>query len=127
MKKQYKSLYPHPVKGKNSRTLNYCGIRCTLEVLGGKWKLLILTHLFRSPVRYADIRKTIPEISERMLVLSLKELEAHGLINRRELSSTPLLVEYAISEYGLSVQPVVEMLHQWGEKHITQYGDLLLG
>jgi DNA-binding HxlR family transcriptional regulator len=127
MKKQYKSLYPYAVPGENGRPVNYCGIRCSLEVLGGKWKLLILVHLFKSPLRYQAFRTAIPEISDRMLAASLKELEEHGLVVRRELPEARPAVEYAVSEYGQTVRTVAEVLFNWGERHIDRCGDLLFG
>jgi len=127
MKKQYKSLYPYPVPAPDGRPVNYCGIRCSLEVLGGKWKLLILTHLFKSPLRYHALRTAIPEISERMLVASLKELEEHGMVTRHAMAGSPPRVEYAVSEYGQTVRPVVEVLYGWGEGHIARCGNLLFG
>jgi DNA-binding HxlR family transcriptional regulator len=127
MKKQYKSLYPYHVPAPDGRPVNYCGIRCSLEVLGGKWKLLVLTHLFRSPLRYHALRAAIPEISERMLVASLRELEEHGLVTRHETAGSPPRVEYAVSEYGQTVRPVVEVLYNWGETHIARCGNLLFG
>jgi DNA-binding HxlR family transcriptional regulator len=126
MKKQYKSLYPLPVPGQEGLSINYCGVGCALDVLGGKWKLLVLSHLFRSSLRFSEIRKSVPGISEKRLASALKEMEQHGLVVRSELLGSRPAVVYSVSEYGQSVRPVVEVLFAWGENHLARFGHLLL-
>ncbi|MBD2768392.1 helix-turn-helix transcriptional regulator [Hymenobacter sp. BT664] len=123
MKKQYKSLYPRNVAVEQGRPLNYCGIRCCLEVLGGKWKLLIIAELFGGTRRYSVLKRAIPEISEKMLISSLQELEFHAIVVRKVVEAVPPQVEYSLSAYGQSVSPVLETLLGWGEGHISQYSD----
>lgn len=122
-KKQFKSQYPRNVEVEKGRPLNYCGIRCSMEVLGGKWKLLIVAELFKSVKRYSELKKSIPEISEKMLVSSLQELEHHNIVVRTVINTQPPQVEYSLSVYGQSVRPVIETLFGWGEGHITKHSD----
>jgi DNA-binding HxlR family transcriptional regulator len=122
-KKQFKSLYPRTVEIEKGRPLNYCGIRCSMEVLGGKWKLLIVAELFKGKKRYSELKRSIPEISEKMLISSLQELEHHNIVVRTVVEAIPPKVEYSLSKYGQSVRPVLETLFGWGEGHIKKHSD----
>ena len=121
-KKQFKSLYPRETVI-NERPINYCGIRCSLEVLGGKWKLLILAELSKGSSRYSVLKDSIPEISEKMLIESLKELEANGIVSKMENEKGK--TTYALSPYGISVLPLLKTLYEWGENHIHNYSHIL--
>ena len=122
-KKQFKTLYPRNIETVNGRPLDYCGIRCSMEVLGGKWKLLIVAELFKNKKRYSELKRSIPEISEKMLISSLQELEHHNIVVRTVVEAIPLQVEYSLSKYGQSVRPVLETLFGWGESHIKKHSD----
>jgi DNA-binding HxlR family transcriptional regulator len=119
-KKQFKSLYPRTVEVEKGRPLNYCGIRCSMEVLGGKWKLLIVAELSKTTKRYSELKRSIPEISEKMLISSLQELEHNNIVVRTVVEAIPPQVEYTLSNYGQSVRPVLETLFGWGEGHINK-------
>lgn len=95
------------------RTLN-CPVRTTLHVLGGKWKLLILSCLLEEPRRYGELRRLIPEITEKMLIQQLRELEEHGIVSRTVQQQVPPRVDYALTEQGRLAQPVFEALLGWG-------------
>jgi DNA-binding HxlR family transcriptional regulator len=122
-KRQFKTLYPRNIEIANGRPLDYCGIRCSMEVLGGKWKLLIVAELFKRKKRYSELKRSIPEISEKMLISSLQELEHHNIVVRTVLEAIPPQVEYSLSKYGQSVRPVLETLFGWGEGHIKKHSD----
>ena len=122
-KKQFKTLYPRNIETVNGCPLDYCGIRCSMEVLGGKWKLLIVAELFKGKKRYSELKRSIPEISEKMLISSLQELEYHNIVVRTVVEAIPLQVEYSLSKYGQSVRPVLETLFGWGESHIKKHSD----
>jgi DNA-binding HxlR family transcriptional regulator len=122
-KKQFKTLYPRNIETGSGRPLEYCGIRCSLEVLGGKWKLLIAAELFKGKKRYSELKRSIPEISEKMLISSLQELEHHNIVVRTVVEAIPPQVEYSLSEYGLSVRAVLETLFAWGDGHILKHSD----
>ncbi len=121
MKKQYKSLYPKNVEVEDKCIINYCSIRCTMEVLGGKWKLLIVTSVFKKSMHFSDVKKTIPEISDKMLNDSLKELELHDIIKREIDTENASKSMYQLTSYGLSTKPLVDVLYAWGENYMPQY------
>ncbi len=124
MKKQFKSKYPVDlsIKDENGRPINYCGIRCAMEVLGGKWKLLIVASLAKAPLRYSELKRSIPEISEKMLTRSLQDLELHQLVCKNA-DATP--ANYQLTPYGQTVIPLLQSLFDWGEKHIELHHDLI--
>ena len=121
MKRMHKSA----LLTEGGKPVNYCGVRCSLEVLGGKWKMLILSALITAPRRYADLRRALPDISEKMLIASLKELEEHQLVDKHVEYSIPVKVSYALSDYGQRVRPVLATLYEWGQAHIAQHSDVL--
>ena len=90
----------------------------TLELLSGKWKLLILSLLrSESPMRFSTIERALETITPRMLSKELKELEQNELIERRVYPTMPVTVEYALTEYGRSLEPVMIALSKWGKNH----------
>ena len=98
---------------------NYnCSVEATLEVLGGKWKTLILYHLTDQTLRYNSIKKLIPNISYKVLTSQLKQLELDGLIHRVDYEQVPPKVEYSLSEYGESLRPVLASMCKWGSNRI---------
>lgn len=121
-KRIHRSQYPRMVYA-GGRPLNYCGIRCSFEVLGGKWKMLIISMLVDRPLRYSEIRRAIPEVSEKMLISSLQELELHEIVTRTVLDAVPPQVEYSLTDYGRTVMPAVRALYDWGERHISLHAD----
>ncbi|MDR6121060.1 DNA-binding HxlR family transcriptional regulator [Bacillus sp. SLBN-46] len=99
-------------------------VEATLEVIGGKWKSVILCHLTHGKKRTSDLKRLMPNITQKMLTQQLRELEADGIINRIVYNQVPPKVEYELSEYGWSLQGILDSLCAWGEKHITKvYGD----
>jgi DNA-binding HxlR family transcriptional regulator len=99
-------------------------VEATLEVIGGKWKSVILCHLTHGKKRTSDLKRLMPNITQKMLTQQLRELEADGIINRIVYNQVPPKVEYELSEYGWSLQGILDSLCAWGEKHITRvYGD----
>jgi DNA-binding HxlR family transcriptional regulator len=95
-------------------------VQATIQVLGGKWKLLILWHLKDEPKRYSELKRLIPKVTEKMLIQQLRELEGDGLISRTTLTETPLKVEYAFTAYGETIKPVIEAMCEWGRKHLSR-------
>jgi DNA-binding HxlR family transcriptional regulator len=95
-------------------------VQITLKVLGGKWKLLILWHLKDNDRRYSELKRLIPEITEKMLIQQLRELEGDGLVRRTVFSEVPPKVEYSFTEYGRSLEPVLQTLCNWGEQHLKR-------
>jgi DNA-binding HxlR family transcriptional regulator len=95
-----------------------CSITYTLSVVGGKWKWLILYKLFHNGVqRYGELKGSIPSITHKMLSQQLKELAAEELILRKEYHQIPPKVEYALTEKGATLIPILELMSQWGAKN----------
>lgn len=94
-----------------------CEIEAVLAIVGGKWKLPILWHLRKGVLRYAELRRRLPGISERVLINQLRELEADGMVHRTQYPEVPPRVEYALTEKGCSLTPVLTILAEWGREH----------
>lgn len=100
-----------------ARILRNCGMAYTLNVIGGRWKGTILFSLLKGRMRYNELRKAIPGVSERMLVAQLRELEEHGLVQRTVFPEVPPRVEYELTEMGRSAKAMLQCMSDWGNKH----------
>ncbi|MBC1457789.1 winged helix-turn-helix transcriptional regulator [Listeria newyorkensis] len=99
-------------------------VEATLEVIGGKWKCVILCHLTHGKKRTSELKRLIPSITQKMLTQQLRELEQDGIINRIVYNQVPPKVEYELSEYGQSLESILSALCNWGDGHIERvYGD----
>lgn len=98
----------------------YCPVRTTLNVLGGKWKLLVLSCLLQGPRRYGELRRLMPEITEKMLIQELRELELDGLVARQVYQQVPPKVEYHLTALGQQVHPLFESLISWGQGYLQR-------
>jgi DNA-binding HxlR family transcriptional regulator len=95
-----------------------CPITAALDVLGGKWKIFILMQLkHREVLRFGELKKLIPNVTQKMLAQQLKELEDAGLVHRQVYPVIPPKVEYRLTAHGQTLKPVLEQLHQWGTRH----------
>lgn len=94
-----------------------CPVAFTVDVIGGKWKSLILFHLMSGTKRFNEIRRLIPDITQRMLTLQLRELETDGVIHREIYREVPPKVEYSLTELGNSLAPLVSAMREWGAVH----------
>lgn len=100
-------------------------VEATLEVIGGKWKCVILCHLTHGTKRTSDLKRLMPAITQKMLTQQLRELEQDGIVNRIIYNQVPPKVEYELSEYGWSLKPILDSLCNWGEVHIRkEYGNI---
>ncbi|GAP98044.1 winged helix-turn-helix transcriptional regulator [Leptolyngbya sp. NIES-2104] len=95
-------------------------VQATLKVLGGKWKLLILWHLKDQVRRFSELKRLMPEITEKMLIQQLRELEKDDIVHRNVYPDVPPKVEYSFTEYGRSLEPVLQVLCNWGEAHLDR-------
>jgi DNA-binding HxlR family transcriptional regulator len=93
----------------------YCLIEAAMEVVGGKWKLAIVNHLFAGALRFGELRRALPGITQRMLTRQLRELEADGILRRTVYPQVPPKVEYALTAIGFSLQPIAGQLESWGQ------------
>ena len=94
-----------------------CPVYITLDVVGGKWKPIILWHLKDKILRFNELSRLVEGITQKMLTQQLRELEADGLIGRKIYPVVPPKVEYSITEHGKSLRPVLKAMGDWGEKH----------
>lgn len=99
---------------------NGCPVESTLQVISGKWKSVILYHLFKNKVvRFNDLEKKINGCSKRMLALQLKELEADNLIEKKIYPVIPPKTEYRLTEFGKTLEPVIMTMAAWGQHYNT--------
>ncbi len=105
------------VISKEACSKSISGVRDTLYVVGGKWKLPIVSALVEGPLRFGELQKVLEDITPKVLSKELKELEINLLINREVQDTKPVTVAYSVTEYGKSVLPVTETLVQWGLNH----------
>lgn len=98
-----------------------CGVEACLEVIGGKWKGVILHYLMTNPVlRFSEIQKLKPNLSPRILTAQLRELEHDGIIVRKVYPVVPPKVEYSLSRTGESLKPVIKSMREWGDAHLIR-------
>ena len=96
----------------------YCTVELTLQVIGGKWKPIIIHRLgHEGTLRFSEVKRSIPNITQKMLTQQLRELEADGVVHREVYPQVPPKVEYSLTELGKSVMPVIENLSVWGQKY----------
>jgi len=103
-----------------------CTTSIAMELIGGKWKSVILIYLINGKKRYSELRKLISIITERTLSLQLKQLEKDGLITRKVYTKKPpLKVEYALTPFGETLVPVLTMIAEWGKTVADERGEIV--
>jgi len=95
-----------------------CGIDAAMDVIGGKWKVLILWALAQRPCRFGELRRELPGITEKVLAAHLRELEADGIVHREDHDEVPPRVEYSLTPLGVSLNKALEPLGAWGREHV---------
>jgi DNA-binding HxlR family transcriptional regulator len=105
----------------------FCPVEVTMSIIGGKWTAPILWYLRGKTLRYNELKKLLVTISEKVLIKELKSLQRVGLINRKSYPEVPPRVEYALSDYGKTVVPLVELISKWGEAHSKKFGKVVDG
>ncbi|WP_159949563.1 helix-turn-helix domain-containing protein [Rhizobium sp. 18065] len=103
-----------------------CGLDAALAVMGGKWKPLILFHLAHEARRYGGLRRAIGNVSDKMLIQQLKELEADGIVERFDFKEIPPKVEYSLTPFGQTLAGALKPLCAWGVDHMTEVEKLML-
>lgn len=98
-----------------------CPVATTVQLIGNKWKLLILRNLLSKTQRFNEIRKTIPGISQKVLTDNLRSMEEDGIITRTVYAEVPPRVEYSLSDLGKTMRPIIKAMEIWG----TGYQDLV--
>ncbi len=103
----------------------HCALDVTMAYIGGKWKSIVLWYLRKGEKRFKDLKKHIPQITEKMLSLQLKELEQDGIVTRTVFAEVPPRVEYKLTEHGKSLIPMLEEMAKWGRAKGEREGKLL--
>jgi DNA-binding HxlR family transcriptional regulator len=96
-----------------------CGLEAALDVVGGKWKPIVLYHLAPGARRFGELRRMVTGISEKMLIQQLREMERDGIVNRHDFREVPPRVEYALTSFGVSLIVALGPLCEWGTKHMA--------
>ena len=94
-----------------------CPVQTTVQLIGSKWKLLIMRNLLVRPWRFNELRKSLEGISQKVLTDNLRQLEEDGIITRTIYPEVPPRVEYALSELGESMRPIIKSMEEWGRKY----------
>lgn len=100
----------------------HCALDVTMDYVGGKWKSIVLWYLRKGPKRFSELKKHIPQITEKMLSMQLKDLEQAGIISRAVFAQVPPRVEYALTEEGQTLLPMLEAMAAWGRYMGKKYG-----
>lgn len=102
-----------------------CAVEAAIGILDGKWKSIILWHLLTEhTLRFSEIRKRIPNVTQRMLTNQLRELEEDGIIHRQVYPQVPPKVEYSLTPLGMSLREILMALKAWGDEHMDLYGQV---
>jgi DNA-binding HxlR family transcriptional regulator len=97
-----------------------CPVERTLEVIGGRWKVLILRELFPGVKRFGQLHRALHGITQKMLTQQLRELEEDGIIHREVYLQVPPKVEYSLTPLGESLKPIIDAMHEWGIRHLNE-------
>jgi DNA-binding HxlR family transcriptional regulator len=103
--------------------LERCPVELTLDVVGGKWKPLIIFYLSQQPRRFGELRRLIPRITQQMLTLQLRELETDKIVHRAVFAEVPPRVEYSLTDDGRSLAPILDAMLAWGIRRATHASD----
>lgn len=97
-----------------------CPVEATLDVIGGKWKGIILFHLLSGKKRFNELQRLMPGITQRMLTRQLRELEDDGIVARKAYQQIPPKVEYSLTAFGSTLKPIILAMRDWGEQLIQR-------
>ncbi len=104
------------LKGKEYR----CTVEVTLQIIGGKWKSVLLWHLSHKTLRFSQLQRRLPDCTQKMLTQQLRELEADGMIHRQVYAEVPPRVEYSLTPRGVSVVPILGLMCDWGKVFLAE-------
>ncbi|MGH9497663.1 MAG: winged helix-turn-helix transcriptional regulator [Terriglobales bacterium] len=100
----------------------YCPVKLTADIIGGKWKPMILFYLEGGTRRFGQLQKLIPGMTKKMLTQHLRELEHDEIVHRKVYAVVPPKVEYSLTRHGESLKPILKLMSAWGDKHRNRYG-----
>ena len=102
---------------KTVKELPVCPVETTLTLIGDKWKVLILRDLLTGTKRFGELKKSVGNVSQKVLTSQLRDMEESGLVNRRVYAEVPPRVEYSLTELGKSLSPILDAMKCWGEDY----------
>ena len=102
----------------------HCALDVTMELVGGKWKTIVLWYLRKDKKRFSELRRQIPGITEKMLSMQLRQLEKDGFVSRTIYPEVPPRVEYALTPHGKTLLPLLEEIAKWGRMMGENYGSI---
>ena len=105
---------------KPSKELPACPVETTLMLIGDKWKILILRDLLPGTKRFGELKKSIGNVTQKVLTAQLRDMEDKGLVNRKVYAEVPPRVEYSLTDLGKSLKPVLDAMWDWGENYKAQ-------
>lgn len=100
-----------------------CPVATTVQLIGSKWKLLIMRNLLKRPWRFNELRRDLDGISQKVLTDSLRSMEEDGIITRTVYPEVPPRVEYALSDLGESMRPIIQAMEQWGTEYKKNHAE----
>ena len=101
----------------NAMKIPDCPVEMTLQLIGDKWKVLILRDLMPGTRRFGELKKSIGTVSQKVLTAQLRDMEAKGLVTRRVYAEVPPRVEYSLTDLGRSLKPILDAMWIWGEEY----------
>ena len=104
-----------------AKPLPACTVETTLTLIGSKWKVLILRDLLSGTKRFGELKKSIGNVSQKVLTAQLRDMEECGLVSRKVYAEVPPRVEYSLTELGYSLKPILDAMWSWGENYKAQY------
>ncbi len=104
----------------NTAAVERCPVETTVEIIGGKWKTVLMYHLVSGEKRFSQLQRLAPLASDRMLTRSLKELEADGLVRREVFAEVPVRVEYSLTQDGQTLVPILNAMGEWGSNRTNR-------
>lgn len=104
----------------------HCALDVTMNFIGGKWKTVVLWYLRKDKKRFSELKKLIPDITEKMLSLQLRALEEDGIIKRMIYPEVPPKVEYELTKFGKTLVPVLEEIAKWGRDTVQKEGKVVV-
>lgn len=110
---------------KQVKQLPACPVETTLTLIGDKWKVLILRDLMTGTKRFGELKKSVGNVSQKVLTAQLRAMEETGLVNRKVYAEVPPRVEYSLTPLGESLKPILDTMWNWGEGYKSSINDLL--
>jgi DNA-binding HxlR family transcriptional regulator len=110
-------------RARRTNPIGDCPLTAAIAATGGKWKLIILFWLAEAPRNFGELRQLMPGVSQKVLTEQLRELMADDIVARERTGPVPAPVRYSLTNYGRSLNPIVEAIRTWGRGHIERFGE----